>query len=110
MKDLEKVGNMLKQFIEEAMVEANKIDEELAAKKVERDDKDKEIEDVRLQIDYLDMLRLQLEEKLELLEEERAIIDSLVLEREEMARRNRLENIIDSMETNDGEEIIDEGK
>lgn len=114
MKDIEKVGAMLKQFIEDSMVEANKLDEELVQRKQERDAKDKEIEDVLLQMDYVDMLRLQLQQKLLILEEERATIQLAVEEKENLARRNSLDNLM-NIETNDGqelvnEELIDEGK
>ncbi len=114
MKDIEKVGAMLKQFIEDSMVEANKLDEELVQRKQERDAKDKEIEDVLLQMDYVDMLRLQLQQKLLILEEERAAIQLAVEEKENLARRNSLDNLM-NIETNDGQELvneepIDEGK
>lgn len=110
MKDIEKIGEMLKQFIADSMVEANKLEEEIKQKKLERDAKDEEIEDVNLQLDYIAMLKLQLEEKLELLEQEREMIHCLVLEKEEEAKKNRLENILDEIVTNDGEEVINEGK
>lgn len=110
MKDIEKIGEMLKQFISDTMVEANKLEEEIKQKKLERDAKDKEIEDVNLQLDYVAMLKLQLEEKLELLEQEREMIHCVILEKEDDARKNRLENILDEVVTNDGEEMIDEGK
>lgn len=106
MKDLEKVSAMLKQFIEESMVEANKLDKELEAKKVERDAKYKEIDDVLSQMDYLDMIKLQLEQKLELLEKERAQLDLEIDEKELMMKRNKLDNTID--EINDGEEVLEE--
>lgn len=106
MKDLEKVSAMLKQFIEESMVEANKLDKELEAKKVERDAKYKEIDDVLAQMDYLDMIKLQLEQKLELLEKERTQLDLDIDEKELMMRRNTLDNTVD--EINDGEEVLEE--
>lgn len=106
MKDLEKVSAMLKQFIEESIVEANKLDKELEAKKVEREAKYKEIDDVLAQMDYLDMIKLQLEQKLELLEEERAQLDLEIDEKELAMKRNKLDNTID--EINDGEEILEE--
>lgn len=109
MKDLEKVSEMLKQFIQESMVEANKLDKELEAKKIERDAKYKEIDDVLAQMDYLDMIKSQLEQKLELLEEERAQLDLEIDEKESMMKRNKLDNTID--EINDGEEVLkEEGK
>lgn len=106
MKDLEKVSAMLKQFIEESMVEANKLDKELEAKKAERDAKYKEIDDVLAQMDYLDMIKLQLEQKLELLEKERTQLDLDIDEKELMMRRNTLDNTVD--EINDGEEVLEE--
>ena len=106
MKVLEKVSAMLKQFIEESMVEANKLDKELKAKKVERDAKYKEIDDVLAQMDYLDMIKLQLEQKLELLEKERTQLDLEIDEKELMMKRNKLDNTID--EINDGEEVLEE--
>ena len=106
MKDLEKVSAMLKQFIEESMVEANKLDKELEAKKIERDAKYKEIDDVLAQMDYLDMIKLQLEQKLELLEQERVQLDLEIDEKELMMKRNKLDNTID--EINDGEEVLEE--
>ena len=106
MKDLEKVSAMLKQFIEESMVEANKLDKELEAKKVERDAKYKEIDDVLAQMDYLDMIKLQLEQKPELLEKERTQLDLDIDEKELMMKRNKLDNTID--EINDGEEVLEE--
>jgi hypothetical protein len=106
MKDLEKVSAMLKQFIEESMVEANKLDKELEAKKVERVAKYKEIDDVLAQMDYLDMIKLQLEQKLELLEKERTQLDLDIDEKELMMKRNKLDNTID--EINDGEEVLEE--
>ena len=106
MKDLEKVSAMLKQFIEESMVEANKLDKELEAKKVERDAKYKEIDDVLAQMDYLDMIKLQLEQKLELLEKEKTQLDLDINEKELMMKRNKLDNTID--EINDGEEVLEE--
>ena len=109
MKDLEKVSAMLKQFIEESMVEASKLDKELEAKKVERDAKYKEIDDVLAQMDYLDIIKSQLEQKLELLEEERAKLDLEIDEKELTMKRNKLDNTID--EINDGEEVLkEEGK
>jgi hypothetical protein len=109
MKDLEKVSAMLKQFIEESMVEASKLDKELEAKKIERDAKYKEIDDVLAQMDYLDIIKSQLEQKLELLEEERAKLDLEIDEKELTMKRNKLDNTID--EINDGEEVLeDEGK
>ena len=104
MKDLEKVSEMLKQFIQESMVEANKLDKELEAKKIERDAKYKEIDDVLAQMDYLDMIKSQLEQKLELLEKERAQLDLEIDEKELAMRRNQLDNTID--EINDGEEKV----
>ena len=104
MKDLEKVSEMLKQFIQESMVEANKLDKELEAKKVERDAKYKEIDDVLAQMDYLDMIKSQLEQKLELLEEERAQLDLEIDEKESAVKRAQLDNTID--EINDGEEVV----
>lgn len=104
MKDLEKVSEMLKQFIEESIVAANKLDKELEAKKIEREAKYKEIDDVLAQMDYLDVIKLQLEQKLELLEEERARLDLEIDEKESTVRRNQLDNTVD--EINDGEEIV----
>ena len=106
MKDLEKVSEMLKQFIEESIVAANKLDKELEVKKIEREAKYKEIDDVLAQMDYLDMIKLQLEQKLELLEEERTQLDLEIDEKESAMRRNQLDNTID--EINDGEEILEE--
>ena len=106
MKELEKVSEMLKQFMEESLTKANKLDEELKAMKLERDAKYKEIEDVLAQMDYLDMIKLQLEEKLDLLEMERVKIDEEINERELEVRRNNIEGVVD--ETNDGEEMIEE--
>ena len=106
MKELEKVNAMLKQFMEESLAKANKLDEEIKAMKLERDAKYKEIEDVLAQMDYLDMIKLQLEEKLELLEMERAKIDEEINERELEVRRNNIEGVVD--ETNDGEEMLEE--
>lgn len=109
MKELEKVNTMLKQFMEESLAKANKLDEEIKAMKLERDAKYKEIEDVLAQMDYLDMIKLQLKEKLELLEIERAKIDEDINERELEARRNNVEGVVN--ETNDGEEMLkEEGK
>ena len=116
MKDLEKVSTMLQQFIQESVVEVNKLDEELGLKKEEQAAKQKEIEDVQDQMNYLEMLKMQLQDKLELLEQEKAILDALVEEKEMEVRRNKLENIVENMDkvddiqTNDGEEMIDEGK
>ena len=104
MKDLEKVSEMLKQFIEESIVAANKLDKELEAKKIEREAKYKEIDDVLAQMDYLDMIKLQLEQKLELLEEERTQLDLEIDEKESAVKRAQLDNTID--EINDGEEIV----
>ena len=106
MKELEKVNAMLQQFMEESLAKANKLDEEIKAMKLERDAKYKEIEDVLAQMDYLDMIKLQLEEKLELLEMERAKIDEEINERELEVRKNNVEGVID--ETNDGEEMLEE--
>lgn len=106
MKELEKVNAMLKQFMEESLAKANKLNEELKAMKLERDVKYKEIEDVLAQMDYLDMIKLQLEEKLELLEIERVKIDEDINERELEVRRNNVEGVVD--ETNDGEEMLEE--
>ena len=106
MKELEKVNAMLKQFMEESLAKANKLDEEIKAMKLERDAKYKEIEDVLAQMDYLDMIKLQLEEKLELLEIERAKIDEEINERELEVKRNNVEGVVD--ETNDGEEMLEE--
>ena len=116
MKDLEKVSAMLQQFIQESVVEVNKLDEELGLKKEEQAAKQKEIEDVQDQMNYLEMLKMQLQDRLELLEQEKVILDALVEEKEMEVRRNRLENIIENMDkvediqTNDGEEMINEGK
>ena len=104
MKDLEKVSEMLKQFIEESIVAANKLNKELEVKKIEREAKYKEIDDVLAQMDYLDMIKLQLEQKLELLEKERAQLDLEIDEKELAMRRNQLDNTID--EINDGEEKV----
>jgi hypothetical protein len=98
MKDLEKVSAMLKQFIEESMVEASKLDKELEAKKIERDAKYKEIDDVLAQMDYLDIIKSQLEQKLELLEEERAKLDLEIDEKELTMKRNKLDNTIDEID------------
>lgn len=106
MKELEKVNAMLKQFMEELLAKANQLDEEIKTMKLERDAKYKEIEDVLAQMDYLDMIKLQLEEKLELLEMERAKIDEEINERELEVRRNNIEGVVD--ETNDGEEMLEE--
>ena len=106
MKELEKVSEMLKQFMEESLAKANELDEEIKAMKLERDAKYKEIEDVLAQMDYLDMIKLQLEEKLELLEMERAKIDEEINERELEVKRNNVEGVVD--ETNDGEEMLEE--
>ena len=106
MKELEKVNAMLKQFMEESLAKANQLDEEIKTMKLERDAKYKEIEDVLAQMDYLDMIKLQLEEKLELLEMERAKIDEEINERELEVRRNNIEGVVD--ETNDGEEMLEE--
>ena len=106
MKELEKVNAMLKQFMEDSLAKANELDEEIKAMKLERDAKYKEIEDVLAQMDYLDMIKLQLEEKLELLEMERAKIDEEINERELEVRRNNIEGVVD--ETNDGEEMLEE--
>ena len=106
MKELEKVNAMLKQFMEELLAKANQLDEEIKTMKLERDAKYKEIEDVLAQMDYLDMIKLQLEEKLELLEMERAKIDEEINERELEVKRNNVEGVID--ETNDGEEMLEE--
>ena len=108
MKELEKVNAMLKQFMEESLAKANKLDEEIKAMKLERDAKYKEIEDVLAQMDYLDMIKLQLEEKLELLEMERAKIDEEISERELEVRKNDVEGVVDK--TNDGEEMLEEEK
>ena len=109
MKELEKVSEMLKQFMEESLAKANELDEEIKAMKLERDAKYKEIEDVLAQIDYLDMIKLQLEEKLELLEIERIKIDEDINERELEVRRNNVESVVDK--TNDGEAMLkEEGK
>ena len=104
MKDLEKVSEMLKQFIEESIVAANKLNKELEVKKIEREAKYKEIDDVLAQMDYLDMIKLQLEQKLELLEEERAQLDLEIDEKESAMKRNQLDNTVD--EINDGEEVV----
>ena len=104
MKDLEKVSEMLKQFIEESIVAANKLNKELEVKKIEREAKYKEIDDVLAQMDYLDMIKLQLEQKLELLEKERTQLDLEIDEKELAMRRNQLDNTID--EINDGEEKV----
>ena len=104
MKDLEKVSEMLKQFIEESIVAANKLNKELEVKKIEREAKYKEIDDVLAQMDYLDMIKLQLEQKLELLEKERTQLDLEIDEKESAMRRNQLDNTID--EINDGEEVV----
>ena len=106
MKELEKVSEMLKQFMEESLAKANELDEEIKAMKLERDAKYKEIEDVLAQMDYLDMIKLQLEEKLELLEIERIKIDEDINERELEVRRNNVEGVVD--ETDDGEEMLEE--
>ena len=52
------------------------------------------------------MIKLQLEQKLELLEEERARLDLEIDEKESAMRRNQLDNTID--EINDGEEVLEE--
>lgn len=106
MKDLEKVSEMLKQFIEESIVAANKLNKELEVKKIEREAKYKEIDDVLAQMDYLDMIKLQLEQKLELLEEERTQLDLEIDEKESAVKRAQLDNTID--EINDGEEVLEE--
>ena len=116
MKDLEKVSAMLQQFIQESVVEVNKLDEELGLKKEEQAAKQKEIDDVQDQMNYLEMLKMQLQDKLDLLEQEKAILDALVEEKEMEVRKNKLENIVENMDkvediqTNDGEEVINEGK
>ena len=112
MKNLENIGDLLKNFIDESMQDAIKLNDDLAAKKAEKEAKQKQIEEVQQQLDYIEMLRIQLEEKKEMLLEEEAIINALLLELDDRARQNRLENILDNMvERNDGEEeIIDEGK
>ena len=106
MKELEKVNAMLKQFMEESLAKANKLNEEIEAMKLERDAKYKEIEDVLAQMDYLDMIKLQLEEKLELLEMERIKIDEDISEKELEVKRNNVEGVVDK--TNDGEEMLEE--
>ena len=106
MKELEKVNAMLKQFMEDSLAKANELDEEIKAMKLERDAKYKEIEDVLAQMDYLDMIKLQLEEKLELLEMERIKIDEEINKRELEVRKNNIEGVVD--ETNDGEEMLEE--
>ena len=105
MKDLEKVGSMLKQFIENSMVEANKLDEKLAEKIKEKEAKQIEIEEIQQQLDYIDMLKVQLNEKLDELQQEELVIDSLLEELEEEARRNKLENILNNMPQ---KEMVDE--
>ena len=113
MKDLEKVGIMLKQFIENSMVEANKLDEKLAEKIKEKEVKQKEIEEIQQQLDYIDMLKVQLNEKLDELQQEELVIDSLLEELEEEARRNKLENILNNMpqkEMVEENEIIEENE
>ncbi len=112
MKNLENIGNLLKNFIDESMKDAIKLDEDLAVKKAEKEAKQQQIEEIQQQLDYIEMLKIQLEERKEMLLEEEAIIDALLLELDDKARQNRLENILDNMvERNDGEEeMIDEGK
>ena len=110
MKELEKASGMLKQFMDMSMEEIKKLDAELGQKKLELEAKEKEIEDVMLQMDYVDMLRIELDEKLDILMQERAVLDLLVEEKEMEARRHKLDNLLENMETNDGDEILDEGK
>lgn len=90
MRNLEEISEKLKQFIEDNMQELIKLDETLEEQQTQLLAKEEEIEDVKLQLEYMAMLMCQLEDKLDVLLEERKILVELIEESKQMKQKNNL--------------------
>lgn len=82
MKDLEKANELLKQFIEKIMTEAEQLNESLDKRKQELEKKEEEISDIETQLEYVRLLERQLINRLDVLLEERNILLELLDEKE----------------------------
>lgn len=90
MRNLEEISAKLKQFIEDNMQELIKLDETLEEQQAQLLAKEEEIEDVKLQIEYMAMLMCQLEDKLDVLLEERETLIKLIEESNMMKQKKNL--------------------
>jgi hypothetical protein len=90
MKNLEEISAKLKQFIEDNMQELIKLDETLEQQEAQLLAKEEEIEDVKLQLEYMAMLICQLENKLEVLLEEKNMLIELIEESKAMRQKKDL--------------------
>lgn len=90
MKNLEEISAKLKQFIEDNMQELIKLDETLEEQEAQLLAKEEEIEDVKLQLEYMAMLICQLENKLDILLEEKNMLIELIEESKAMRQKKDL--------------------
>jgi hypothetical protein len=90
MKNLEEISSKLKQFIEDNMQELIKLDETLEQQEAQLLAKEEEIEDVKLQLEYMAMLICQLENKLDVLLEEKNMLIELIEESKAMRQKKDL--------------------
>ena len=90
MRNLEEISEKLKQFIEDNMQELIKLDETLEEQQAQLLAKEEEIEDVKLQLEYMSMLMCQLEDKLDVLFEERKVLVELIEESNMMKQKKNL--------------------
>lgn len=90
MRNIEEISAKLKQFIDDNMQEIIKLDETLEEQEMQLIAKKEEIEEVKLQIEYMSILICQLEDKLDVLLEEQKILIELIEESKTMKQKNRL--------------------
>lgn len=90
MKNLEEISAKLKQFIEDNMQELIKLDETLEQQEAQLLAKEEEIEDVKLQLEYMAMLICQLENKLDVLLEEKNMLIELIEESKSLRQKKDL--------------------
>ena len=90
MKNLEEISAKLKQFIEDNMQELIKLDETLEEQEAQLLAKEEEIEDVKLQLEYMAMLICQLENKLDVLLEEKNMLIELIEESKSLRQKKDL--------------------
>ncbi len=90
MKNIEEIGAKLKQFIEDNMQELINLNESLTEQEQALVLKEEEIEDVKLQLEYMAMLMCQLEDKLDVLLEEHKVMLELIEENKMMLQKKHM--------------------
>ena len=92
MKDLEKANELLKEFIEKIIAEAEQLNESLDKRKQELEKKEEEISDVETQLEYVHLLERQLINRLDVLLEERNMLLELLDEKESEIKKHLCED------------------